>query len=114
MLIEIAVTAGDNSPLDLHRMFDLLDNPRPISQVMAPAPNGADLWCDITGWNDNGPCPAQAALSEDSGEGVLLLIYGGSHGLRLRPANSSPRWNLTDTRQWGEPCLMLHRDTPTA
>ena len=114
MLIEIEVTAGHNSPLDLHRMFDLLEDPRPVSQVMAPNPRGEDVWCDVTGWDSNGPCPALAATSEDSGEGVILLIYGGAQGLRLRPANTPSNWSLTDPNQWGEACLMLGRNTPTS
>ena len=113
MLIEVEVTAGNNSPLDLHRMFDLLDTPRPVTQVMAPGPDGADLWCDVTGWENNAPCPALAAAAEDSGEGVILLIYGGADGLRLRPAASPTPWRLSDPTQWGESCLMLGQDTPT-
>lgn len=113
MLIEVEVTAGENSPLDLHRMFDLLEEPRPVSRVMAPNFVGEDVWCDVTGWTEEGPCPAMAALSEDSGEGVVLLVYGGSGGVRLRPAASSREWDLSDTGQWGEACLMLGKDTNT-
>ena len=114
MLIEVEVTAGDNSPLDLHRMFDLLDDPRPVSRVMAPNPLGEDVWCEVTGWQEGGPCPAMAALSEDSGEGVVLLVYGGGEGLRLRPVSSPGKWNLADPGQWGEACLMLGKDTAMA
>ena len=106
MLIEVEVTAGENSPLDLHRMFDLLEDPRPVSCVMAPNPFGEDVWCDVTG-----PCPAMAALAEDSGEGVVLLVYGGSEGVRLRPAGAPGEWDVNDAAQWGEACLMLSKDT---
>lgn len=111
MLIEVEVTAGRNSPLDLHRMFDLLEDPRPVSRVMAPSPLGDDIWCEVTGWDAGGPCPAMAALSEDSGEGVVLLVYGGAEGLRLRPADAGGEWNLNDATEWGEACLMLGKDT---
>lgn len=113
MLIEVEVVAGENSPLDLHRMFDLLEDPRPVSQVLAPDPMGVDAWCDVTGWESEGPCPAMAALAEDSGEGVILLVYGGDEGVRLRPADTPGGWDLADRRQWGEACLMLDRDAPT-
>ena len=112
MLIEVEVTAGPNSPLDLHRMFDLLDAPRPVSRVMAPGPDGADLWCDVTGWESDAPCPAMAAVAEDSGEGVILLVYGGADGIRLRPAAAPAPWRLSDPSQWGEPCLMLAQNAP--
>ena len=112
MLIEVEVSAGDNSPLDLHRMFDLLEEPRPVARVMAPNLMGVDVWCEVTGWDSGSPCQAMAALSEDSGEGVVLLIYGGGEGLRLRPAGSPGEWDIADAGQWGEACLMLGRDTP--
>ena len=113
MLIEVEVIAGENSPLDLHRMFDLLEDPRPVSMVMAPNPRGEDVWCDVTGWGDGGPCQAMAALSEDSGEGVVLLVYGGSEGLRLRPVGTDSEWDVANRGQWGEACLMLGKDTDT-
>ena len=61
-----------------------------------------------------GPCPAMAALSEDSGDGVILLVYGGDDGIRLRPSGSDAEWDVSDGDQWGEPCLMLDRETPVA
>jgi hypothetical protein len=112
MLIEVEVTAGDNSPLDLHRMFDLLDVPRPVSRVKAPNPRGEDEWCEVTGWEAGAPCQASAALAEDSGEGVVLLVYGGDEGVRLRPVGANGNWDIADMRQWGEACLMLGKDTP--
>ena len=111
MLIEVEVIAGENSPLDLHRMFDLLEEPRPVSRVVAPNIRGEDVWCDVTGWDSGGPSQAMAALSEDSGEGVVLLVYGGDEGLRLRPAGAAEDWSLLVGEQWGEACLMLDKDT---
>ena len=113
MLFEVEVYGGENSPMDLNRVFDLLSEPRPITQVYTADPAGADRWCSVTGWGDSGPCPAMAALAEDSGEGVVLLIYGGDQGIRLTPAEFKYEWDLTEDLQWGEPCLMLSKDTPT-
>jgi hypothetical protein len=53
-----------------------------------------------------------SALAEDSGEGVVLLVYGGNEGLRLQPAGSSDAWEITNSNQWGEACLMLANGTP--
>ena len=53
-----------------------------------------------------------SALAEDSGEGVVLLVYGGDEGLRLQPAESSDDWDLSNPAQWGEACLMLAEETP--
>ena len=111
MLIEVEVIAGANSPLDLHRMFDLVEEPRAVSRVLAPDPKSEDVWCDVTGWDAGGPCPAMTALAEDSGEGIVLLVYGGDEGVRLRPAGWPGDWDLADNGQWGEACLMLGKDT---
>ena len=48
-----------------------------------------------------------AAKVSDSGDGVVVLVYGGDEGLRLRPSGSSSEWSLDDAEQWGEPCLLL-------
>ncbi len=99
--------------MELNRVFSLLEEPRAITQLLAPTPAGPDGWCDVTGWNEDGPCPAYAAKAEDSGEGAVLLVYGGDWGIRLRPENTDEEWDLDNGSQWGEPCLMLGPDTPT-
>ena len=113
MLFEVEVYGGENSPMDLNRVFDLLSDARTITQVLTADPTGSDRWCSVTGWSESGPCPALAALAEDSGEGVVLLIYGGDQGIRLKPAESDEEWDLGSSGQWGEACLMLSKDTPT-
>ena len=60
----------------------------------------------------HGPCPAVSAQAEDSGEGVVLLVYGGDEGVRLQPAGSGDDWDLANLSQWGEACLMLANGTP--
>ena len=112
MLVEVEVVGGENSPLDLHRMFDLLSDPIEVMRVFSTNPMGEDLWCRVTGWSSEGPCVALSALAEDSGEGVVLLVYGGGEGLRLQPAGSGDEWDLTNNSQWGEAVLMLAKGTP--
>ena len=111
MLLEIDVTGGDNSPMDLNPVFDLLSKPAPVRRVFTSDLLGQDRWCEVTGWGSSGPCPALAALAEDSGDGVILLLYGGDAGIRLKPADSPEGWDLNSGNQWGEPCLMLGQDT---
>ena len=112
MLFEVEVVAGENSPMDLNRVFDLLSEPRPIRRVFTADRMDVDIWCEVTGWSDAGQCPAYAALSEDSGDGTVLLIYGGDDGIRLRPVHSQGEWDPANVEQWGEPCLMLGMDAP--
>ena len=110
MLMQLEVVEGDNSPLSLNRYFDLLEEPRSVSRVFTAGPSGSDLWCRVTGWSSGEPCQAMAALAEDSGEGVVLLIYGGDQGIRLQPIDCHEDWDLSSPNQWGEACLMLGKD----
>jgi hypothetical protein len=112
MLLEIDVSDDENSPLVVNRVFDLLEQPRTVNRVFTANPGGEDIWCRVTGWSSHGPCPAKAALSEDSGEGVILLIYGGDYGIRLQPLEAAGDWDLSNPDQWGEACLMLDKDAP--
>ena len=98
--------------MELNRVFDLISDPRAIVGVFTADSTGRDRWCDVTGWSESGPCPARAALSEDSGEGVVLLVYGGDQGIRLKPANNGEEWDLASENQWGEACLLLDKDAP--
>ena len=102
MLFEVDVSAEGNSPMDLNRVFDLLSEPKPIAGLFTANPLGEDIWCRITGWSQAGPCPAYAAMAEDSGDGVILLVYGGDDGIRLSPADEEERWDLGSSQQWGE------------
>jgi hypothetical protein len=38
---------------------------------------------------------------------MVLLVYGGNHGIRLKPGDSVDMWDVEDDTQWGEPCLLL-------
>lgn len=107
MLFEVEVSPDGNSPMELNRVFDLLGDPQPVSRIFTADLKGEDRWCDVTGWSDQGQCPAYAARAEDSGDGVILLVYGGNQGIRLRPADLADPWALENPGQWGEPCLML-------
>ncbi|MSQ06889.1 MAG: hypothetical protein EXR54_05510 [Dehalococcoidia bacterium] len=110
MFVEVDVTAGSNSPMTVNRMFDVRAKPQRVSRVLAANPQGQDTWCDVTGWSAHGPCPALAAVAEDSGEGLLMLVYGGDEGIRLKPADCTEEWDLASARQWGEACLLLDQD----
>ena len=110
MLIEIDVESGPNCDWPLMRIFEAQEEPREVSRVVAMLRDGSDGLCQVTGWSDDGPCPAYASRVADSGEGVVLLVYGGHGGIRLKPADSNEPWDVTDSRQWGEPCLLLAPD----
>jgi len=84
--------------------------PRIVTQVRVSR-NGKEDWCKITGLDDRGvPCPATAAIIDDSGDGACYLVVGGSWGFRLKPATEDSPWSLGEAEQWGEPFLMLGSD----
>ena len=106
--IEIDVESGRNSDLSITRIFEPLDASREVSWIeTAFRPDGWEGECDVTGWSSNGPIAARAVMVTASGDGAVVLIYGGDQGIRLRPSNSNADWDLDDPQQWGEPCLML-------
>lgn len=76
--------------------------------------DGVWTWCAITGWDAAGAVPAVIQPIEESGDGVALLVHGGPCGLRLAATGdpeASVRWDLADSRQWGEPFLIVRPDT---
>ena len=111
MFIEVEVFEGPNCPWTFTRMFDAKEEPRPISKVRTLLSDRREGLCDITGWSEKGPCPAYAVLVEDSGEGRALLVFGGDQGVRLKPTEPDAPFDLNNSSQWGEPCLLLDVDT---
>lgn len=66
----------------------------------------------LTGWDNEtqAPCPAWACQVEESGDGVALLIYGGSGGLRIKELDDDSEWDLDSSRQWGVSHLVYPKD----
>ena len=109
--IEVDVQAGGNCDYSLNRMFSAVSDPKPVNAAWAPDARGGMGMHQVTGWSNEGPCPAYAVLVEDSGEGQALLLYGGDDGIRLKRRDSDDPWSLDGAEQWGEPCLLLDVDT---
>jgi hypothetical protein len=47
---------------------------------------------------------------EESGDGVALLIYGGSGGVRMKPLEDETQWDPGSLKQWGETHLVYPAD----
>jgi hypothetical protein len=74
------------------RVFHDLEPPRSIRQVRFEREVGRLRWYAVTGWNLNGTTtPAVVRKVDDSGEGVVLLLSGGTAGLRFQPVGASAR-----------------------
>ena len=74
--------------------------------------NGEEQPVQIIGWDadSNKPCPAYACKVEESGDGVALLIYGGSGGVRMKLLEDEIKWNPESSSQLGDPHLVYHAD----
>lgn len=67
----------------------------------------------VTGWDadTNTPCPAYACQIEESGDGMALLVYGGSGGIRMKPLEDESEWDAAASNQWGESHLVYPVDS---
>ncbi|MBI4388752.1 MAG: hypothetical protein HY580_01115 [Nitrospinae bacterium] len=79
-----------------------------------------ELPVQVTGWDNRtqSPCPAYARRIEESGDGIALLIYGGSGGIRMKPLEDESPWDPASPGQWGEThlvypvdCFVVYQDT---
>jgi hypothetical protein len=70
--------------------------------------DGKERPVQITGWDadTNTPCSAYACKIEESGDGVALLIYGGSGGVRMKLLEDETKWDIQSTEQWGDTHLV--------
>jgi hypothetical protein len=83
---------------------------RPVSQVRSYDRVSNGEWCWITGLQGEGTegqCEAWARPVEDSGAGLVYLVWGGAWGLRLKAANNPEAWSFESRHQWGEAYLLL-------
>jgi len=100
--IDIFIDPNPNCPDGCDQRFQATSDPRPVRHILYSF--GADdaVDCDIVGWTSAGsgtPCEAYAVSVEDSGAGVVTLLYGGDWGLRLIPRDGRPAF--------GEPYLLV-------
>ncbi len=67
----------------------------------------------VTGWDaETGkPCPAYACTIEESGDGIALLIYGGTGGIRMKMLEDESDWDVHASTQWGESHLIYPKDS---
>ena len=101
-MVVIEIPPNPNcEPVDL-RVFNDVEGPRRVRELCIAPSHGEQAWHEVTGWTAEGaPCQAFARRVEDSGEGLAVLVYGGTGGLRFRPAGSRQPWTLNDPAQWG-------------
>ena len=110
--IMIDIEDNDNSGYFPVQVFETHGEPRSSAVITVPSIPGSDEPYEVVGWCSDageygGPCEATAVKVGDSGSGQALMIHGGDHGIRLRPASSDSPWSLEAGGQTGEPYMLL-------
>ena len=92
-------------------IFRDISLPRELYCIKSPV-NGEEQPVQITGWDaeSNTSCPAYACKVEESGDGVALLIYGGSGGVRMKSLEDETQWDTGSSSQWGDTHLVYPAD----
>ena len=92
------------------QVFETRNSPNSFRMITVNELPGHTEPHDVVGWcssDDNYICDVTTVIISDSGSGQALMIYGGDHGIRLRPSSSNMPWNLKTGSQRGEPYLLL-------
>ena len=114
--IIIDIEENDNSGYFPVQVFETQGEPRSSTVITVPGIPGSNEPHEVVGWCSDagtrgGPCEATAVVVADSGSGQALMIHGGDHGVRLRPASSGSPWSLEAGEQTGEPYMLIALST---
>ncbi len=102
--VNLFIEPNPNCPEGCSQRFQAVDEPRTVRRIRYSPGAGRLVECLVEGVSsaDGGACPARAVGVEDSGAGVVTLVYGGDWGLRLRPCGGG--------EPIGEPYLLVDGD----
>ena len=106
----IDLEENENSGYFPIQIFETQGKSRSVEIITVPNIPESDAPHDVIGWcsSDGGSaCDVTAVAVGDSGLGQVRMIYGGDHGIRLRPSSSKSIWSLDANDQSGEPYVLL-------
>ena len=106
----IDIDDNDNCGYFPIQVFETKGETHTSSKIIVPAIPGKPDPYEVVGWcsgNGGRPCEVSVVAVGDSGSGQALMIYGGDHGIRLKPVCASDPWRLDSPDQIGEPYLLL-------
>ena len=87
--------------------FEARGQERVASSVVLESVTNVPGRCEAVGWSDEGRCDVKVVPVGDSGAGESILVYGGNHGIRLRPYGGDADWSLESSGEFGEPYMLL-------
>ena len=107
----IDVEANKNINKNFSMLYRDVSTSREVYCIKYQA-DGVDLPVQVKGWDKdtNSPCAAYACQVEESGDGVAILIHGGSGGIRMKPLEDETEWKLGEKNQHGETHLVYPLD----
>src|SRR5213592_1254034 len=99
--VNLFIEPNPNCPDGCSQRFQAVGESRTVRRIRYSPGTGALVDCLVEGVSsaDGGSCPARAVSVEDSGAGVVTLVYGGDWGIRLAPRDG--------TTPFGEPYLLV-------
>jgi len=109
----LEVEPCENVDKSLGMVYKDVSSPREVYCIKYLANGEEEIPMQITGWDgDTGkPCPAYACRVEESGDGMALLIFGGSGGIRMKTLEDESPWNGNAADQWGDTHLVYPLDS---
>lgn len=108
----VEVESGPNIDKDFNMIYKDVSPAREVYCVKY-SKEGEEKPVQVTGWDaaTDSPCPAYACRVEESGDGMALLIYGGSGGIRMKQLEDESQWNSHNPQQWGQTHLVYPTDS---
>lgn len=110
MFLEVEPNANVDASLSM--VYKDVSQPREVYCLKYNA-DGEEKPVQVTGWDGESgkPCPAYACRVEESGDGLALLVYGGSGGIRMKDLEDESPWRDDDPSQWGDTHLVYPLDS---
>jgi hypothetical protein len=107
----VEVDCNANTDQSFNMIFRDISSPRELYCIKYLV-NGEEQPVQVIGWDadSNTSCPAYACKVEESGDGVALLIFGGSGGVRMKPLEDETQWSTGSLSQWGDTHLVYPMD----
>jgi len=108
----LEVEPCSNVDASLSMVYKEVSQPREVYCLKYSA-EGEEKTMRVTGWDSESgkPCPAYACRVEESGDGLALLIYGGSGGIRMKELEDESPWSGNADHQWGDTHLVYPLDS---
>src|SRR4051812_40877494 len=89
--VDVAVEPGRASPDGIALRFKTAGPTRTVTRLTYESEQGIAGWWEVVALDDDAGrerSPARAVLIEDSSEGTVFLVLGGTQGLELRHVDS--------------------------